>query len=88
MTGTDLDRYISAKALNLMALRERTDWRFHKGPRPGFQKALEAAAASGMGFIAEYKRASPSLGDINLSLTPEEAASHYRRADCLSVLTE
>jgi indole-3-glycerol phosphate synthase len=42
----------------------------------------------GIGFIAEYKRASPSLGDIDLSLGPEEAIEAYSGADCLSVLTE
>lgn len=40
--------------------------------------------------IAEYKRASPSLGDINLGLEPEEVASLYARAgaSAFSVLTE
>jgi indole-3-glycerol phosphate synthase len=47
----------------------------------GFQKR-------GLAFIAEYKRASPSLGDINLEITPEAAAGYYTEADCISVLTE
>jgi indole-3-glycerol phosphate synthase len=38
--------------------------------------------------IAEYKRASPSLGDIDLATTPEEAAASLEAADGLSVLTE
>jgi indole-3-glycerol phosphate synthase len=41
-----------------------------------------------MALICEYKRASPSKGDIELSLGPEEASQAYGRADCLSVLTE
>jgi indole-3-glycerol phosphate synthase len=48
----------------------------------------QAKRERGLGFLAEYKRASPSLGDINLTLTPQGAAEHYQRADCLSVLTE
>jgi indole-3-glycerol phosphate synthase len=42
----------------------------------------------GIGLMAEYKRASPSLGDIDLQTSPEEAAEAFRGADCLSVLTE
>lgn len=40
--------------------------------------------------IAEYKRASPSLGDINLTVTLEEAVQNYQTNDatCLSILTE
>ncbi|MDR0354914.1 MAG: indole-3-glycerol-phosphate synthase [Deltaproteobacteria bacterium] len=57
--------------------------------RPGFLAALrEGRKKRGLGVIAEYKRASPSLGDINLTLTPEEAALAYRAADACSALTE
>lgn len=40
--------------------------------------------------IAEYKRASPSLGDINLSVSVEQAVQQYEAngASCLSILTE
>lgn len=40
--------------------------------------------------IAEYKRASPSLGDINLTVTVEQAVQTYEKngATCLSILTE
>lgn len=40
--------------------------------------------------IAEYKRASPSLGDINLDITVEQAVQTYEKngATCLSILTE
>lgn len=47
-------------------------------------------AAHGRAIIAEYKRASPSLGDINLDVTVEQAVQAYEKngATCLSILTE
>ena len=44
----------------------------------------------GHAVIAEYKRASPSKGDINLTLMPDEAAHMYAAAgaSAISVLTE
>lgn len=58
------------------------------GPRPSFCAAL--AARSPLAVIAEYKRASPSKGDINLAASPEEVAFAYARAGAgaISVLTE
>lgn len=61
---------------------------FPGGERPGFVRALRAAGAPAV--IAEYKRASPSRGVINLDLTPADVARIYAEAGaaCLSVLTE
>jgi len=58
------------------------------GPRPGFSRALLAKAPSAV--IAEYKRASPSKGEINATLSPGDVASQYAKAGAaaLSVLTE
>lgn len=58
------------------------------GRRPGFAASLKEAP--GPAVIAEYKRASPSKGDINLSLSPEDVAAAYARAGAraISVLTE
>ncbi|MDR1080103.1 MAG: indole-3-glycerol-phosphate synthase [Deltaproteobacteria bacterium] len=56
---------------------------------PDFAGALEAGVrARGIAVIAEYKRASPSLGEIETGVAPEEAAEAFRDADCMSVLTE
>jgi len=60
----------------------------YAGERPDFMRALWDKGP--MAVIAEYKRASPSKGQINLTLTPEEAATAYAAAGAaaLSVLTE
>lgn len=61
-------------------------------PYPGHRPSLAAGLrAVGPGaLIAEYKRASPSAGAINLSLSPEETALAYASAGAaaISVLTE
>ncbi|MDP2848275.1 MAG: indole-3-glycerol-phosphate synthase [Humidesulfovibrio sp.] len=56
--------------------------------RPSFARALRAAGTPAV--IAEYKRASPSCGVINLDLTPADVARMYAEngAAAFSVLTE
>jgi len=58
------------------------------GPRPSFTASLRAKAP--LAVIAEYKRASPSRGAINLAAAPEETAQAYAAAGAgaVSVLTE
>ena len=58
------------------------------GQRPGFGEALTRPGSTGI--IAEFKRASPSRGDINLGVTPRAACEGYARAGAcaLSILTE
>ncbi len=60
----------------------------YAGKRPPFSDALLAGAP--VAIVAEYKRASPSAGDINLGRTPEEIAALYAAsgAAAISVLTE
>jgi indole-3-glycerol phosphate synthase len=60
----------------------------HPGPRPPFAARLRANGPGAL--IAEYKRASPSAGTINLTHAPEEIAAAYAAAgaSALSVLTE
>lgn len=55
--------------------------------RPSFSNALQNKKIS---VIAEYKRASPSKGNINLAISPSEVAMQYAEngANALSVLTE
>lgn len=59
-----------------------------EGERPDFVRALWENAPGAV--IAEYKRASPSRGEINLNSTPEEVAKAYADAGAaaISVLTE
>ncbi len=59
-----------------------------QGKRLCFTSALEAKAP--LAVIAEYKRASPSKGDINLKVEPEAVATAYAKsgAGAISVLTE
>ncbi|MDR3135027.1 MAG: indole-3-glycerol-phosphate synthase [Deltaproteobacteria bacterium] len=86
---SDLQRFIEAKEASVKALKKRKAWVPFAGRRPSFGEALaRGRAGRGLGLIAEYKRASPSMGDINLALAPEEAALAFGAADCLSVLTE
>jgi indole-3-glycerol phosphate synthase len=58
------------------------------GPRPSFHDAL--AEAGPAAIIAEYKRASPSKGEINTKLSCKKVAKMYARggAAAMSVLTE
>ena len=87
-----LDRFRAAQQAGIARLRRLaedgqlpTPW---QGLRPGFSDALNAAGAPAV--IAEYKRASPSRGVINLDLTPADVARMYAAggAACFSVLTE
>ncbi|MDR1314748.1 MAG: indole-3-glycerol-phosphate synthase [Deltaproteobacteria bacterium] len=84
--ATEID---ALKALGREELAARARSELEVFRPPDFQKALEAGFAKrGLAVIAEYKRASPSEGEIEMSVTPEEAAEAYGEADCLSVLTE
>jgi len=66
-----------------------TPWNFSEiNARPSFSQALRQTGSPAV--IAEYKRASPSRGVINLDLTPADVARIYAEggAACFSVLTE
>ncbi len=87
-----LDRFRAAQMGPIALLRRLAEegqlpapWH---GTRPGFSEALRKAGTPAV--IAEYKRASPSRGVINLDLTPQDVARMYAEggAACFSVLTE
>lgn len=87
-----LERFRKAKESEIAALLAlRAEGRMpvpYAKPRPPFAASLRTAGKAPV--IAEYKRASPSRGDLNLGTAPEEAAAAYAAAGAgaLSVLTE
>ena len=88
-----LEHFREAKQAEIQALRQLDYIGMLPLPRrsacPSFLEAL-APAGDRLRVIAEFKRASPSRGDILLDLPPEEVARQYAvaGASCLSVLTE
>ncbi|GAU09475.1 indole-3-glycerol-phosphate synthase [Desulfoplanes formicivorans] len=84
-----LSRFVKAKEEELTRLRSLKQLPApYRGKRPGFAEAIRGQMPGAI--IAEYKRASPSKGDINLTMSPEEVGSMYARAgaSAISVLTE
>ena len=92
---TVLDRIVAYKkeefaaakaAVPIEVLRERAS----EGTTRGFAASLHAKAESGLGIIAEVKRASPSKGLIRADFQPAELATSLESggAACLSVLTD
>lgn len=84
-----LSRFIKAKDAELTRLRSMKQLPApYQGKRPGFAEAIRGRMPGAI--IAEYKRASPSKGDINLHRTPDEVGAMYAQAGAaaISVLTE
>ena len=87
-----LEQFFKAKATEIAALhalsKENKMPASFSGQRPSFLGSLKKK--SPRAIIAEYKRASPSHGNINLTAEPEEVARAYAQAGAgaISVLTE
>ncbi|WP_415719710.1 indole-3-glycerol-phosphate synthase [Maridesulfovibrio sp.] len=88
-----LDKFRKAKQveLDMLAQMQNEGKKFtpYAGERPSFADAIRRDEG-GLKVIAEYKRASPSKGDINLGLSAGDVAKMYAAggASAISVLTE
>ncbi len=86
-----LDRILETADIRAADAADRMDDYKHAAiDAPAIRPFGRALSGSGLGVIAEIKRRSPSVGDIDPDLDPVAQAVAYERggADAISVLTE
>ena len=87
-----LERFRTAQRPRISRLEAMRDAKAMPPPLAGERPAFSARLKRGepIALIAEYKRASPSRGSINLAASPEDIAAAYAAAgaSAISVLTE
>lgn len=89
MTGTILDQIISRKKIEAESWKRKGT--NNKEPKFKTRSLIsKLRGAKELAIISEFKRASPSKGDINLQLKPDEQARQYMEAgaSAISVLTD
>lgn len=89
MKGTILDQIISRKKKEAESLKREVI--FRKEPLSEIRSLIsKLKGAKEIAIISEFKRASPSKGDINLQLKPDLQARLYQEAgaSAISVLTD
>ncbi|WP_404355103.1 indole-3-glycerol phosphate synthase TrpC [Cytobacillus firmus] len=86
--GTILDQILAEKRKEVIVLKQEIIDATETESQRSFIKRL--ASGSELAVIAEFKRASPSKGDINTGQNPKDQALFYKKygADAISVLTD
>ncbi|MCM3030804.1 MULTISPECIES: indole-3-glycerol phosphate synthase TrpC [unclassified Niallia] len=87
---TILDKIIAKKLAVVEELKQQKAV-IQKNPTMARKSFMERLANTDqLAIIAEFKRASPSKGDINIGVDPKEQGLKYAQygADCMSVLTD
>lgn len=88
MNASILDTIVARKRMEVAA--KRAAGAYTNLPVAGPTRNFKAALLSGSGIIAEFKRRSPSKGEIHAAADPGEIVAGYANAgaSCASVLTD